>query len=214
MRDLFDEWDATRRDVLRRADGDAEDVVVVLRRCYDAEIDDVWDAVTDPDRLARWLLPVAGDLRVGGTFQLEGNVGGEIRECARPQALTVTWGAPESLVRVRLSPDGGATMLELEHSVPIAFAGSGAGGLFVGPGWDISVLSLSLHLRGEAVEAPTAWENAVEVQRYSARTIAAWAEVVTAGGTATDEEVAGGVEAARAQFTPDLAGDPVAGVRE
>ncbi|MCZ2858437.1 SRPBCC domain-containing protein [Blastococcus sp. VKM Ac-2987] len=68
MRHLFDELDATRRDVLRRADGDAEDVVVVLRRRYDAEIDDVWDAMTDPARSARWLGPVAGDLRVGGAF--------------------------------------------------------------------------------------------------------------------------------------------------
>ncbi|MCZ2858436.1 hypothetical protein [Blastococcus sp. VKM Ac-2987] len=131
-----------------------------------------------------------------------------------PQALTVTWGAPESLVRVRLSPDSEATTLELEHSVPFAFAGSGAGGLYVGPGWDVSVLSLALHLRGEAVADPATWENTLEVQRYSERTIVAWAEVIAAGGTATDEEVAGGVEAARVQFTPDLADAPAAGARE
>jgi uncharacterized protein YndB with AHSA1/START domain len=202
--DLFDQIGATHRDVSRRTDGDTEVIVVALGRRYDAGIDDVWDAVTDPDRLARWLLPVSGELRIGGNFQLEGNVGGEVRECERPSSLTVTWGAPVSLVRVHLSADGDATELRLEHSVPVEFAGSGAGGLYVGPGWDVSVLALALFLAGEVVEDPAGWEGTLEVQRFSERTIAAWAEVILAGGTATAEEVAGATEAARAQFTPDL----------
>ena len=59
----------------------------MLRRRYDAAIEDVWDAVTDPDRLKRWFLPISGDLRVGGTFQLEGNAGGEILSCEPPRLL-------------------------------------------------------------------------------------------------------------------------------
>src|SRR4029450_3240708 len=50
--------------------GSGETVSVVLRRTYDATAEDVWDAVTDPDRVKRWFLPLSGDLHVGGKFQL------------------------------------------------------------------------------------------------------------------------------------------------
>ena len=33
---------------------------------YDTDIDDLWTACTTPDRLARWIAEVSGDLRVGG----------------------------------------------------------------------------------------------------------------------------------------------------
>jgi uncharacterized protein YndB with AHSA1/START domain len=169
MRDLLDEVIAAHRDVLRRGSGDAEEIAVAVRRRYDAAVADVWDAVTDPARLRRWFAPVTGEFRVGGTFQVEGNAGGEVRECDPPHALTVSWGGPESVVRVRLSADGAATVLELEHSVPVAFAGSGAGALYVGPGWDVAVLGLGLYLRGEPVDDPTTWEGTPEVQRFQRR---------------------------------------------
>ena len=51
---------------------------------------------------------------------------------------------------------------------------SGAGALYVGPGWDVAVLGLALFLRGEPVGDPVAWEGTPEVQRYSAATIDAW----------------------------------------
>ena len=204
MTDILDELGATERGVLRRMDDGTEVVAVSLRRSYAATVDDVWDAVVDPDRLRRWMLPVSGDLRLGGTFQLEGNAGGEIRRCEPPHALTVTWGAPESLVHLRLSAEGDRTVLELEHTVPLAFAGSGAGGLYVGPGWDVTVLALANHLRGIEVEDPSAWENTLEVQRFSEATIADWIEVIGASGTASPEEIAAAAEMSRAQFTPGL----------
>jgi uncharacterized protein YndB with AHSA1/START domain len=203
MRDLLDEVIAAHRDVLRRGSGDAEEIAVAVRRRYDAAVADVWDAVTDPARLRRWFAPVTGDFRVGGTFQVEGNAGGEVRECDPPHALTVSWGGPESVVRVRLYADGAATVLELEHSVPVAFAGSGAGALYVGPGWDVAVLGLGLYLRGEPVHDPTTWEGTPEVQRFNAAAIDAW--VAAVGTTATDDEVTAAAKMARAQFCPDLA---------
>jgi uncharacterized protein YndB with AHSA1/START domain len=204
VNDLIDELASTERRVTRRLDDGTEVVAVGLRRSYAATVDDVWDAVVDPDRLRRWFQPVSGDLRLGGTFQIEGNVGGEIRECEPPHRLTVTWGAPVSLVHLTLTADGDRTLFDLEHTVPIELAGSGAGALWVGPGWDVTVLALARYLRGVVVDDPATWENTVEVQRYSERTIAAWAETVEAGGTATAEETAAAVEMARAQFTPDL----------
>jgi uncharacterized protein YndB with AHSA1/START domain len=210
VKDVLEELAATAREVARRGAGDDELIAVTLRREYPAEVGDVWEAVTDPQRLARWFAPVSGDLREGGTFQVEGNADGEIRECVPPSALTVTWGGPVSVVRVRLSASGAGTVLELEHTVPAAFAGSGAGALYVGPGWDVALLGLALWLRGELVEDPAAWEASPEVREVSAGSIEAWIATVAASGTATDDEVAAATAAARAQFTPEQA-DPAAG---
>ena len=205
MKDILDELGATSRGVRRQRTDGTEEVVVVIRRTYDAAVEDVWAAVTDPGRLRRWLLPVSGDLRVGGTFQLEGNAGGEIRRCEAPHRLSVTWGMESSVVDVRLSADGGErTVLDLEHSVPLEIAGSGAGALYVGPGWDVTVHGLADFLAGVVVDDPAAWEGTLEGQRFSARSIAAWTEAIGAGDTATADEIAVAAEVARAQFTPDL----------
>ena len=212
MKDVLEELAATTREVARRGVGDDELIAVTLRREYPAEVEDVWAAVTCPQRLARWFAPVSGDLREGGYFQGEGNADGEIRECVPPSALTVTWGGPVSVVRVRLSTSGAVTVLELEHTVPAAFAGRGAGALYVGPGWDVALLGLSLWLRGELVEDPAVWEASPEVREVSAGSIEAWIARVTASGTATDDEVAAATAAAWAQFTPEGPDDaPVAG---
>ena len=205
MRDVLQELAATAREVARRGAGDDELIAVSLRREYQAEVEDVWEAVTDPERLARWFAPVTGDLRRGGTFQVEGNAEGEISECTPPAALTVTWGSPVSVVRVRLEAYEGSTVLQLEHTVPAAFAGSGAGALYVGPGWDIALFGLTLWLRGELVDDPAVWEASPEVLDANSAAIDAWVESVTTSGTASDEELAAAVAAARAQFTPDRA---------
>ncbi len=63
----------TSREVTR----DDETVAVVLRRDFPSPVDDVWDALTDPERLKRWFLPVSGDLPAGGTFATEGGAGGD-----------------------------------------------------------------------------------------------------------------------------------------
>jgi uncharacterized protein YndB with AHSA1/START domain len=209
VKDVLEELAATAREVARRGTGDDELIAVTVRREYPAEVADVWDAVTDPRRLARWFAPVTGDLREGGSFQVEGNAAGDVLECAPPTALTVTWGSPQSVVRVRLSGSDAGTVLELDHTVPAAFAGSGAGALYVGPGWDVTLLGLALWLRGELVEDPATWEASPQVREVSAGSIEAWAATVRASGTATDDELAAATGAARAQFTPD--GSPAAG---
>lgn len=207
MIDIASQLKAIHRQVEQQlpADGSGERVSVLLRRGYDAPIDDVWDAVTQPDRIKRWLMPISGELRVGGSFQLEGNAGGEILTCEPPRLLKVTFGAPTSIVEVRLTPDGnGDTVLELEHTVPIEIAQSGAGALYVGPGWDGALLGLGLFLRGEAVGDPVAAANSPEAQEFSKQSVHAWAEVVKDSGTATAEQLAGATEVSLAQFAPDL----------
>jgi hypothetical protein len=162
--------------------------------------------VTDPDRIKRWLMPISGDLRVGGSFQLEGNAGGEILTCEPPRLLRVTFGDPNSIVELRLTAQGdGDTVLELEHTVPIEVAQSGAGAMWVGPGWDGALLGLGLFLRGEAVGDPVAAANSPEARAFSKESVHAWAAVVEDSGTATAEQLAAATEVSLAQFAPDQA---------
>ena len=210
--DVAGQLAAIHRDVQRRAadvttgatageDPGDEVVAVLLRREYAADPADVWDALTTPDRLRRWFLPVSGDLRVGGTFQTEGNAGGEILTCDAPRLLRVTWGDASSVVALRLTAVGDErTAVELEHSVPAAMAGSGAGALWVGPGWDLTLIGLALHLDGHAdVQGVESGPQGPELGRGS---VAAWVAAIGASGTATAEETAGAEAAALAQFAP------------
>jgi uncharacterized protein YndB with AHSA1/START domain len=187
---------------LRPVDGGPDDVGVLLRRSYDAAIEDVWDAITDPDRVRRWFMPIDGDLRVGGSFQLQGNAGGDILECEPPRRLRVTFGGPTSIVEVRLTEAEATTTLELEHTVPLSMAQSIAGALYVGPGWDGALVGLDLYVRGEAPEDPVEAANSPEVIALNRESITFWAHAARAGG-ATEDEVAAGVAAATAQFAPD-----------
>src|SRR5688500_3101682 len=80
-------------------------IVAVAIRTYDTTVEDLWEAVTTRERLARWFLPLEGDLEVGGRYQLVGNAGGTITRCDPPEALDLTWefGGGMSWVQVRLT---------------------------------------------------------------------------------------------------------------
>ena len=206
MIDIASQLKAIHRQVERQlpADGAGEVVSVLLRRSYDAPVGDVWDAVTQPDRIKRWFMPINGDLRAGGSFQLEGNAGGDILACEPPRLLKVSFGGPTSIVELRLTPEGDSdTVLELEHTVPIEMAQSGAGALYVGPGWDGALMGLGLFLRGEAVGDPVAAANSPQALEFSKQSVHAWAEVVRDSGTATAEQLTAATEVSLAQFAPD-----------
>jgi uncharacterized protein YndB with AHSA1/START domain len=191
---------------IRRQVADDGDLVrVQMERRYPAPAVDVWDALTDPDRIRRWMMPISGDLRVGGSFQLEGNAGGEILRCERPNLLRVTFGDPSSLVEVRLAEEGTDTVLTLDHSVPKALAGGVAGALYVGPGWDGALLGLGLYLDGVVSDDPVAAASSPEALDFSAESVEAWVDVLEASG-ADAETIAGARQAAMAQFAPDREG--------
>ena len=68
--------------------------------------------VRQPERVRRWFCPLSGDLRPGGSFQLEGNAGGTITTCEPPHQLQLTWqfgDAEPSLVSLELAPAAGDT---------------------------------------------------------------------------------------------------------
>ena len=59
----------------------------MLERTYETTIVDLWDAITSAERIPRRFLPISGDLRLGGRYQLEGHAG--VR--SRPVMRRTTW---------------------------------------------------------------------------------------------------------------------------
>ena len=87
---------AGRINAVTRKVGDSEHrgraaKVVVARCAFDTSPDDLWEAITNVERIPCWFLPISGDLRLGGRYQLKGNAGGEILSCDPPRHLSVTW---------------------------------------------------------------------------------------------------------------------------
>lgn len=205
MNDIANEIEAINRSVGRRSIATGDGPSVVLRRSYDAPIEDVWDACSDPDRLKRWFLPVSGDLRLGGRFQIEGNAGGEILRCDPPRLLAVSWvygDNPADEVELRLAPGSdGTTVLELEHvSAPPGTADGLAG---VGVGWDLAVFALGVHLAGQTID-PTGLEQTPEYRRFVVLSSTAWGAALEAAGMATAAEAAAVVERTTAFYAPGV----------
>lgn len=111
---------------LREITGVPDERTVTMERRYDFPADAVWDAWTNPERLARWLGSVSGELRLGSEVLLDmapGEPGEkvpcEITACEPPRRLAVLWrhpGEPESAAELRLTPDEGGTILRIEHA--------------------------------------------------------------------------------------------------
>jgi len=212
MKDVLDELAAAHRELAKGRVPAGEAHRVVLRRRYDAEIEDVWDAITSAERLSRWFLPVSGDLRLGGEYQLEGNAGGRILQCEPPRLLKVSWlfgpdaedGTSEVEVRLTPGPDGD-TQFELVHAAVVDeafFATYGPGA--TGVGWDLALLGLALHLAGREIRNPSEFDSSPEGREFSRRSAAAWGEAHLAAGGAPEQVVAA-VEATTKFYVPDPA---------
>ena len=135
-----------------RAEGDR--CGVRFERRYDATPEELWSALTEPERLGRWLADVAElELRVGGRFLLRWKesdgtqeTDGTILALEPGRLLELNWtypGEPDSVARFELRPDGEGTVLVLDHRglPPGAIAGYGAG-------WHSHLDSLQAHLKG------------------------------------------------------------------
>ncbi|MGW0775668.1 SRPBCC family protein [Streptomyces sp. NPDC002835] len=194
MSEIVEEINRVHREVGARQIEAGEASTVLLRRTYDAEIADVWDAVTSPERIGRWFLPVSGEFKVGGRYQLEGNAGGEILECVAPERLRVSWlFGPDpgfSEVELRLTPEGaGRTVFELEHVavVPEEFRGQFGPGA-VGIGWDLMLLGLGKHLTGSGISGVDAadWQTSPEAKDFMTRSGEAWGAAYAASGAGAE----------------------------
>lgn len=198
MIDVTHQINAVGRKVGTRMLEAGEARIVTIGQTYDADLDDVWDACTDPERIPRWFLPVSGELRVHGRYQLEGNAGGRIERCDPPKGFAATWeyGGDVSWIELRLSTDPkGGTRFELEHTAHVdderwAEFGPGA----VGVGWDLALMGLAIHLSsGRAVDPQESatWTASDEGIRFMSLSSQRWCEAsMVAGADRADAQAA------------------------
>jgi uncharacterized protein YndB with AHSA1/START domain len=204
---LHDVIGAEFREVADRTQDGQPAKAVVAARTYDTDAADLWDALTNPERIPRWFSPVTGDLKLGGRYQIQGNAGGTIRRCDPPAALDLTWefGGGKSWVTLRLAAEGARTRLTLEH-IMLAEDMKGEHWLQFGPGavgvgWDLSFLGLGLHLASGGAKLPEtdpAWMASDEAKAFMRGSADAWAAAHIAAGE--DPETARRMAANTAKF--------------
>jgi uncharacterized protein YndB with AHSA1/START domain len=190
MIDVTQQINAVRRRVGTRTLEAGEARVVTVSQVYDAAIDDVWDACTNPERIPRWFLPVSGELRAGGRYQLTGNASGTIQRCDRPQGFAATWefGGQVSWIELRLKAEGDSrTRLELDHIMHVDDRWEKFGPGAVGIGWELGLNGLAIHVAsGRAVdpEEAASWAASAEGKRFIELSSDRWAEADIEAGTA------------------------------
>jgi uncharacterized protein YndB with AHSA1/START domain len=135
--------------------------VVRIEDRYDTRVEDLWSAVTDPQRLARWYGVVEGDLERGGQFHVHLEAAGldavgRVEVCEPPHRLRVvtretdeSWrrgsGVPpfDQTLEATLTADGDRTLLVIEtRGIPLDRIAA------YGAGWQIHAENLAAHLAG------------------------------------------------------------------
>ena len=149
---------------LRSADGKG---VVRVDDRFDTDIDDLWAALTDPRRLARWYGAVEGELRLGGEFHLHlpdaGDRIGRVDACEPPRRLALTMRDPdpppgqpdETVIETTLTADGNQTILVVEdRAMPLDLLAA------YGAGVQIHVENLAAHIAGqERSDTEARWDD-------------------------------------------------------
>ncbi len=181
---------------------------VTLSRSYATTLEDLWDAVTNGERIPRWFLPVSGELEVGGRYQLEGNAGGVITACERPSHLALTWefGGDVSWVEVRFSDDGaGRARLSLTHTALLSEHWGEYGPGAVGIGWEAGLLGLALHVAqpAEPKMDEIAFATSPDGKAFITGSSEAWGQAAVAAGADPD-----GARAAAKRTTAFYTGEP------
>ena len=161
---------------------------VTLHRAFAAELDNLWDATTNGERISRWFLPISGRLEVGGRFQLEGNAGGLITDCKCNSSFASTWefGGDVSWVEVDLSEgDAGEVSLTLVHISRPSKHWDEFGPGATGVGWEMGLLGLAFHL--DEPEAPkpdeAAFASSPNGKAFIAGSSDGWGRATVAAGT-------------------------------
>src|SRR5258708_14534200 len=190
MIDVTEQINAVRRQVGGRVLEAGEARTVVVGQTYGTGLEDLWDACRNPERIKRWFLPVSGELKLGGKYQIEGNAGGTITRCDAPHGFDATWeyGGDVSWIEVRLTAESDdRTRFELSHTAHVdderwAEFGPGA----VGVGWDLGFMGLATHLSsGEAVDPQqaAAWPASDDGKLFMSLSSERWREASIAAGT-------------------------------
>ena len=157
---MTEDLDTRRGVVITEDDGRQR---LEFRRSWPDPIGDVWSALTEPDRLARWIGVYQGERRVGGTgtFAMtheEGEHAGEpttIVECDPPRRLVIEWVQQETenwSVALDLWTEEGRTVLSFVQMFP-----AGADVVDMAMGWHWYLDKFDAEVSGRA--QPPEWDT-------------------------------------------------------
>jgi uncharacterized protein YndB with AHSA1/START domain len=141
--------------------------IVRMEDRLDSGIDDLWQALTEPDRLAHWYGEVDGELSQGGEFRvriaLAGEREGQVEACEPPRRLLLMMrdpdpqpGQPEqTVIEAQLIAEGAQTRLIWEErGMPVNLLPA------YGAGIQIHVEHLADYLNGrELRDVETRWNE-------------------------------------------------------
>ena len=135
-------------------------VLLEFRRSWPVRIETVWSALTEPERMARWLGSYEGERGSGGTgtftMTQEAELVGEpmrIVECEPPHRLLVEWaGEQRWRVQVDLSMEDGCAVLRFGQVFPPGTELSD-----VAAGWHWYLDKLDAEITG--VPQPADWDT-------------------------------------------------------
>lgn len=127
--------------------------LVHVEDVYPTTVEDLWSAITEPERLARWIAEVSGDLVVGGAFRIrftsswEGT--GRVDACEPHHRLVVTTteddGASTELEALITQEDDGARLVVEDRGLPVDAAP------FHAAGWQVHLEDLGAALAGRPI---------------------------------------------------------------
>jgi uncharacterized protein YndB with AHSA1/START domain len=151
---------------------------VRMEDVYDTDIADLWAACTTPDRLARWIARVSGELRPGGTvhavFTSSWSGPARIDVCDAPHHLLLTTEPgteDEAQIEAWLTAEGPRTRLVVEER------GLPLGGLpSYGAGWQAHLEDLGTSLAGGGPVHTDGWSDRAPAPAWRAR----WAALAPA----------------------------------
>lgn len=123
---------------------------------YDTTAEDLWSALTEPRRLARWIADVTGDLWPGGAFYARFVSGwdgpGRVEVCDPQRHLLATMSPgsdDETVIEATLTDEAGSTRLVVgERGLPLENVAAH------GAGWQAHIEDLAAHLAGDE---PSIW---------------------------------------------------------
>ena len=145
---------------------------------YDTDVEDLWQACTTPERLARWIARVEGDLQVGGTVQVvftstwTGPVRIEVCDAPRRLLLTTEPGTDdEGQIEAWLTQEGAQTRLVVEErGLPTSHLP------FHASGWRVHLEDLGRSLEVGGPAHPEGWSSDAGAPRWKER----WQELTPA----------------------------------
>jgi len=145
---------------------------------YDTGIDDLWQACTTPERLARWIAVVSGDLRVGGTvraiFTSTATGTARVEVCEAPHHLLVTVDPgtdDETQIEAWLTEEGARTRLVVEErGLPVDKLH------FFGAGWQVHLEDLGRSLASGGSAHADGWSEQKAAPAWHER----WVELTPA----------------------------------